>query len=163
MCDRLAPFLNNMMIDDKRKYPLTKFASTKGRKKIIKSDHNTLFAKFSIDYRNIIWKRPRKEVFNLKNPVCQAKFTEVTNNSQKLKECFLNTLSFPEKCNKFFKTFDDILHQCFRKIRVGGGGRNSEISELLKLKTQLSDHLTKVKNETEEISVRNRLQKLEEE
>jgi hypothetical protein len=124
-CDRLAPFLNNMMINDKRKYPLTKFASTKGRNKIIKSDHNTLFAKFSIDYRNVIWKRPRKEVFNLKNPVCQAKFTEVTNNSQKLRECFLNTLSFPEKCNTFFKTFDDILHQCFRKIRVGGGGRNS--------------------------------------
>ena len=49
-----------------------------------------------------------------------------------------------------------------QKNQSGGRGRNSEISELLKLKTQLSDHLTKVKNETEEISVRNRLQKLEE-
>ena len=57
----------------------------KGKKKIVKSDHNILYAKFSLKYKNVAWKRPRKEVFNLKNPECLAKFTKVINNSEKLK------------------------------------------------------------------------------
>ena len=62
-------------------FVLTKYATTKGIKKIVKSDHNVLYAKFSMQYRNLVWKRPRKEVFNLKNLECQAKFTKVTNES----------------------------------------------------------------------------------
>ena len=37
-----------------------------------------MFATFSVMYRNTAWMRPRKEVFNLKNPECQMKFKEVT-------------------------------------------------------------------------------------
>ena len=66
-CDRLASFLEYLMIDDQRISPLTKYATTKGVKKVVKSDHNIMYGKFSIDYRNIIWKQPRREVFNLKN------------------------------------------------------------------------------------------------
>ena len=83
-CDKLRVFLEKMTIDDKRDVTLTKYATTKGRKQIVKSDHNILYAKFSIQYDNIAWRRPRKEVFNLKYPECQAKFKEVTSNSNKL-------------------------------------------------------------------------------
>ena len=87
----------------------------------MKSDHNILYAKFSIEYRNTPWKQNRYDVFNLKNPECQAKFSEVTNNSLKLKKCFNSNQTFPEQCNTFFKVLDDSLHQCFKKVKVGKG------------------------------------------
>ena len=153
-CEKLAAFLEQMFIDEKRNFPLTKYATTKGTKKIVKSDHNIMYAKFSIQYRNEGWKRPRKEVFNLKNPECQAKFTEVTNDSSKLRKCFNESLSFSDQCNRFFKTLDDILHQCFRKIKVGKHFSNKEIENLLtqqsKLKIFLSKNLwEKAKSEAE--------------
>jgi hypothetical protein len=133
-----------MFVDEKRNFPLTKYATTKGIKKIVKSDHNIMNAKFSIQYRNEGWKRPRKEVFNLKNPECQAK----------LRKCFNESLSFSDQCNRFFKSLDDILHQCFRKIKVGKHFSNKEIENLLtqqsKLKIFLSKNLgEKAKSEAE--------------
>ena len=76
-CDQLAVYLDKMKIDDERNYCLTKYATTKVVKKIVKSDHNILYARFGLQYKNMLSKMQRKEVFNLKNPECQLKFTEV--------------------------------------------------------------------------------------
>ena len=143
-CDKLAVFLESMFIDEQRISPLTKYARTKGVKKTVSSDHNVMYSKFSFDYKILIWKKPRKEYFNLKNPECKAKFSEVTNNSKKLKRCFQSNLSFSDQCNTFFKSFDDILHQCFKKVRVGNGNQNSskEIDELLKRQSELKTFLS---------------------
>ena len=117
-CDVLHAYLETMFIDEQRIFTLVKYASMKGKQKIVKSDHNILFAKFSIQYQNILMKRQRKEYFNLKNPACQKLFHEVTQNNPKLLRCFQSRKSFPEQCNTFFKLLDDVLHQSFRKIRV---------------------------------------------
>ena len=86
-CDKLADFLESMLIDEQRIYPLTQYATTKGVKKMVKSDHNIMFAIFLIEYRNLLWKKPRLEICNLKNQECKEKFTEVTANSRKLQMC----------------------------------------------------------------------------
>ena len=52
-CERMAGFLEQMLIDEERNFCLTKYATTKGIKKIVKSDHNVLYAKFSMQYRNL--------------------------------------------------------------------------------------------------------------
>ena len=49
-CERMAGFLEQMLIDEERNFCLTKYATTKGIKKIVKSDHNVLYAKFSMQY-----------------------------------------------------------------------------------------------------------------
>ena len=116
VCEKLADFFALMFIDEERSFPLTKYATTKGVKKIVESDHNLLYAKFTIEYKNTPWRQDRHEVFNLKNPECKAKFSEVTMDSSKLRKCFNGTQTFQEKCNRFFKSLNDILHQCFRKI-----------------------------------------------
>ena len=72
VCEKLAVFFEQMFIDEERNFPLTKYASTKGVKKMIESDHNILYAKFTIEYENTPWKQVRQEVFNLRNPECQA-------------------------------------------------------------------------------------------
>ena len=60
VCEKLATFLEQMLIDEDRNFSLTKYATTKGIKKIVKSDHNILYAKFSMQYRNLAWKKLRK-------------------------------------------------------------------------------------------------------
>ena len=108
----------------------------------MQSDHNTLYGRFSIEYRNMSWKKPRQEIFNLKNVECQQKFTKATSSSFKLNRCFSPNLKFEDQCNQFFKSFDDILHQCFRKVRVGWNkNRKSEIQVLLDLKSEMKSFL----------------------
>ena len=117
--ENLSEFLEQMLIDENRNFPLTKYATTKGVKKLVKSDHNILYAQFSMSYKSINWKKSRKEHFNLKNPECQKRFHDVTNNSKKIKNSMINDRNFVEESNKFFSDLNDILHQCFRKVRVG--------------------------------------------
>ena len=47
----LEDLLEEMIVDDKREHVLTKFATTKGTMKKVESDHNPLFANFSIKYK----------------------------------------------------------------------------------------------------------------
>ena len=128
----------------------------------MKSDHNILYAKFSIEYRNTPWKQNRYDVFNLKNPECQAKFSEVTNNSLKLKKCFNSNQTFPEQCNTFFKVLDDSLHQCFRKVKVGKPMKNTEIDELLKQKSKLKIIISKNISQEEKSKAELKLNQIEE-
>lgn len=59
-CDELGLFMEEMLIDDKRNFSLPKYATTKGVKKIVQSDHNIMYGNFLIEYRNLIWTKPRK-------------------------------------------------------------------------------------------------------
>ena len=61
---KLAAFFALRFVDEERNFPLTMYTSTKGEKKIIESDHNILYAKFSIEFKNKPWKQDRQEVFN---------------------------------------------------------------------------------------------------
>lgn len=58
-CDRLASFLDSMLIDEQRVLTLTKYATTKGMKSVVKSDHNILFAKFSLEYKKLNSKKTK--------------------------------------------------------------------------------------------------------
>ena len=127
-----------MVIDEAQTFSLMKYASTKGIRKIVKSDHNIIFSVFDISYQNVMYKKPRRELFNLKNKECQEIFSEVTECNLKLQKCFNAEKPFPKQCQTFFKTLDGILHQSFRKVRVGKTIEKSDIQDLLneKLKVQ---------------------------
>ena len=77
-CEVLNGYLEKMFIDDAQIFSLTKYASTKGIQKIVKSDHNLMVAFFNIQFQISNVKKPRREVFNLKNRECQQIFTEVS-------------------------------------------------------------------------------------
>ena len=97
VCENLSNYLEQMLIDEERHFPLTKYATSKGVKKLVKSDHNILYAQFSLTYTSINWKKSRKEIFNLKNQDCQEKFNEVTSNSQMLKNSLIKFNSLEEE------------------------------------------------------------------
>ena len=138
VCQEMSLYLESMTIDEERKLTLTKYASTKGVKQKIGSDHNPIHCKFSIFYDKKTSGLKRKELFNLKNGQCQAKFFEATNEGSQFQNCFEGNRDFESKSNKFFKTLDDKLHKCFSKIRIKSGGRKNEVSSLIEQKTKLS-------------------------
>ena len=70
-------------MDDAQIFSLIKYASVKEKQKIVKSDHNVMFASFGIQFQNMNFKKQRREVFNLKNKDCQEIFTEVSENNLK--------------------------------------------------------------------------------
>ena len=48
-CDQLATFLEEMLIDEERNFTLTKYATMKGIRKIVKCDHNGMYGKFRLN------------------------------------------------------------------------------------------------------------------
>ena len=137
-CERLAKCIKSMKIDEDRIFVLTKYATSKGIKSIVKSDHNTVFADFHIEYNNISQKKPRVEVFNVKNKECQEVFRKETEQNAKLKQCFASEESFQIQSDRFFKTLKSVVHKCFNKVRVGTKLiEDKDIRELLNEQTKL--------------------------
>ena len=147
VCEELYTFFETLMIDDQRKHTLTKYATTKGVKTKVISDHNPMFAKFAMNYEKSRQSAPRRKIFNLKNKECQQSFYETTSHGEKLQSCFQSNNSFENQSNKFFKSLDDTLHKCFKKIRVRKSGQKvsghaSDVQTLIKQKTKLSSSLS---------------------
>ena len=66
VCQSFYSMIIKMIVDDKREHVLTKYASAKGSKKIVESDHNPLICKLKFKWTKNV-KPIRKEIFNLKD------------------------------------------------------------------------------------------------
>ena len=53
VCKELYQYFEKLVIDEERRFTLTKYATTNGKKKKITSDHNPMFANFNIEYQKI--------------------------------------------------------------------------------------------------------------
>ena len=143
-CDQLSQFIKSMKVDEDRIFTLTKYASTKGVRKIVKSDHNILFADFLIEHKNFSQKRPRIEVFNVKNAECQQNFKRETEIDVKMKQCFKSDADFQTQCRNFFKSLNRVVHKSFRKVRiVTKPNEDKEIRDLLNEQAKLKKMLGK--------------------
>ena len=98
----MSKFVNEVIIDDHRIHTLTMYASSKGSKKNIVSDHNILFSKFSIELISEPTK-VRNEFFNFKNTKNQMKFFKKANSSNRLTKIFNINNNFKQKTKKILK------------------------------------------------------------
>ena len=114
--------MEEIIIDDDRTHVLTKYASTQGMRKTVRSDHNILFCKFSITF-DCMKSCVRREFFNLKDQECQKAFLEETSNSTALSSSFSTDRSFPHNANVFFKNLKGCIQKCFKKVRIRNGGK----------------------------------------
>ena len=164
VCDVLKNYFESMSIDENRSHVLTKYASTKGVKCKVESDHNILYGVFSIKY-DLIHTKVIREVFNFKNQECRKKFFEVSNNTNKFSLCFEeNEGDFPKQANKFFRTLNGTFHECFKKIRItnkSGKPKNDEIQQCLQLKGQLTNFLREAKSSFSKQFIQNNIGELE--
>ena len=122
--ERMLPFVKKMIIDEERNYPLSNFAQIKKNGKVIETDHNGLILELKMQVN--LQKPDRVELFNMRNKVCQEAFKEETDNNTKLLECFSNDLPVKTQCSRWFRTLNNILHKCFRKVRVVNSQKKME-------------------------------------
>ena len=112
----LQKFFTSLLVDEERKYVLTKVRKTK--KWIIKkeSDHYVLIAEFN----NIVKEhnKTKHEIYNLKNIECQQKFKAYTTNTKMLSSVFDSSDDINLLTQRFLKKLDGCIAMCFKKIRV---------------------------------------------
>ena len=85
-CERMEPFFNSMLIDEKRLHVLKKFVTTRGFVNHVESDHNIMVAKFSLKYQHR-YPRVKREFFNFHNKEGLDMFAEFTNNTDQFSRC----------------------------------------------------------------------------
>ena len=150
ICQELKNHLLEMTIDDNRTHVLTKYATTRGQERRVKSDHNILFSKFSFTFERKM-KPIRKEFFKLKDLEGQKAFHAETSKSETLVSCFSPDRSFLHNANIFFKGFKGSIQKCFKKVRIKKGGNygstliNKSLNKIIKLRKELKIQLEKTK------------------
>ena len=140
---------------------LTKYATSKGVRLKRESDHNPLYAEFNLRFSR---GKPvtRREIFDFKKHGSLQKFTEITNNSEKLRTCLKGNVSTKAATDKFFKTLNDTLHASFKKIRIRSSKPFSttpkgKIEENLSLKADLEKVVKNSTSEQERVEARHKI------
>ena len=140
----LLQFLIEMKIDENKEHVLARYVKTKSGIKVVTSDHNILYCKFSIN----INKKPhkiRKEFFKYKCEEGRKNFLEMTSSTNQFTACFDNQVDFTAASNKFNKTLKRTFHKCFKKVRIIDGRNkklgNQIVQDKLKLKSKLKSFL----------------------
>ena len=148
VCEELSSFLDFMIIDEKRELILTKYSTSRGVRIKKESNHNSLFARFNINFSkaSVV---PRMEIFDFKDEKALSSFTELTEECKTLRDCFSMHIS-PEKCSKkFFKALEHTFQRAFKKIRIKPGQfrpRQCKEVKWLNLKTKLLEAKSKTSN-----------------
>ena len=132
-------FIERMIIDEGKQHALSHYFKKNGSKHKKSSDHNTLVMDLRIPSSKV--KYQRKKFYNFRNPDCQKVFREITDCSEKLTKCFTNDQPLDTQCNRWFKELNEIFQQSFKKYRVNGKIKETEISQLSKKKNQLQQKI----------------------
>ena len=112
----LSKYLSKATIDSQQLYALTKYTTTKGMPSVKRSDHYTIIVKFDLKWQED--RPPREEVFKLRDLEGLQKFSEITTNSNSLLNCVQQHGHLDEVCERCYKEFHKLMHQCFNKVTI---------------------------------------------
>ena len=165
VCDQLAAYLKRMLVDENRENVLTKYATLKGVRVKSESDHNPIYAEFDLTFRRC-HTVTRREIFDFKSEESQQKFFELTDNSDKLRNCFQGISSPKIATDKFLKTLNDTFHLAFKKIRIRSSttvpmARKDKIEEKMLLKADLEKVVKNSCSRNESDTAKHRLEQVE--
>ena len=113
VCENFYTFCVSMAIDEERKYALKRYYKNKNGNKIIMSDHNPLFLNLRVPW-NFYIRKPRLELFNLRNKKAQEEFFKITNENQELIKCLENQ-NVVKGGKNWIKRLKNIIQKSFRK------------------------------------------------
>ena len=138
LSDDLLPLVISIIIDEDRKYSLTRITKDEsGKTCVIESDHN-LITEFNIAAREK--KVPQRiDMFNYRNVECQKIFKKVTTEKTNNKD--INIMG-----KKFLKSLNEFSYLSFRKIRVSHNKKNTEIDNMLNRRRHLRNSVNKLMN-----------------
>ena len=113
----LVPKILSMMIDDDRKYVLTKLTKKKSELQKKESDHNTIVTKLNDKWKTEA-KEKKREIYNMKNKESQMSYKKETDCTRELSDINDKDESVEKLTKKILKRLDGFVHNNFKKIRV---------------------------------------------
>jgi hypothetical protein len=134
VCEEIEGMISDLVIDEAKKYVLTKHTKTKNGFKVKESDHNTLITSVKATWNK---KKFIKKIviYNLKDKDGLLKFKEMTSKDTFLSEVFKDeNKNINVKSKQFVKRIGFCISQCFRKIRIKQTKRNKETEYLFKMR-----------------------------
>ena len=157
--ERMRIFLRKMIIDEEKQFNLLNLAQLKKNKRIIETDHNGLVLEMELDVGKV--KPEREEMFNLRNKSCQEAFFAETETNQELIHCFKTDFPLKIQSLKWKKSLNNVLHKCFRKIRVVKKKTISKTDNLLKERVQLKKEMKLLIDEDMKEKIEKRIKEIE--
>ena len=151
--------VESIVIDEERTHVLTRLTKTKRGITKVESDHNSIISKFKLSL-DMKADKSRTEVFNLKNKEGQDKFKDATaalNNNNYLLSVFDTSEDINTQTKVFLKKLENIIHKCFRKIRIKekcDGEKETLYKKWKSLKNKTDDKSRTEYKEVEEILAR---------
>ena len=136
-CDNLIEYVDHVLVDEERLFTLTKYVTTRGKKEKILSDHNTLFTSFDLSYTKQVNYTTRKQIFNFKNKEAQEEFKVETEQTTKFTDIFDKPDPFEIQAQKFHRCLKQTIQKCFKKCRIRGKPKETDVDRLLKAKSKL--------------------------
>ena len=116
VCDKIIPYVTQMVIDEKREQVLTNYSAVKCVGRIVESDHNPLFLYLNLQFSRI--RNERVEIFQFRSKESQQLFKNLTTTTSDFTDCFKNNLSFEQQSTNWRQVLDNYFHKAFKKIRV---------------------------------------------
>ena len=148
VCRRFYTIVKSMVIDEERKYALTKYSGRTGHKTMKESDHNTLMIEIDINWKTKIHEpENRLEIFNFKRVEDFNKFINLSKENDVLKSLFNDEnedLNISSK--KWLKAMNKILSCSFSKVRLKRGKINPDPEELFQKKENLCAKIAVTEN-----------------
>ena len=113
VCEKILPLVTKMVIDEAGESALTRYRGGK----VVKADHNMLKMEVNLTF-HMDNRHERRELFNLRNKLCQKQFQEFTTNTDRFTKCFTTDEPFEVQFSRWKRQFQKALHANFRKVRV---------------------------------------------
>ena len=128
VCRKLFEMIKEMIIDEDRKFVLTKYTSKKGEQKTVESDHNPMWCRFDIPWVTFV-KSDRKIGFNLKDTQSQQAFKEYNTQNPRLINSLVDSDDIVSGGKKWFKELQDSIFRNFKKIRFSENRKDKHLEE----------------------------------
>ena len=138
VCDKLRGFVTEVIIDEENMFTLSNYSS----KVKVDSDHNTMIAKFSLEFNSQKVTHERQEYFNFKHKKSQEVFLAETENAPIFIEIFENDDDVMKQGGKWFKELNKTLHKSFKKVRITNKSKDVGTDKLF---AERRNHLKNIK------------------
>ena len=138
VCNKILPYVKNMVIDEKKEFILTNYEHARFNGKVTETDHYTQYIDLDLEMENM--KKERVEIFDFKKKQSQEKFKEITSNTTKFTRCFDSKLPLHIQIQNWRQLLNSSCKEAFTKIRIKQKKPlvvNKEISNLIKKRNKL--------------------------
>ena len=163
VCRRFYTMIKSMIIDEDKKYALTKYSSRIGNKNIKESDHNTMILELDINWKSKVFEpKQRIEIYNFKQPEHFNKFVKLSEDNDSLKSLFNEENEDLEKSSQnWLKYVNKMISASFSKVRIKKGKINLQLEKLFQKKEDLKAKIAVADNNDDHENYEDLIEQLE--